>query len=1226
MILKQLISLTTIILPLASVFAQTNLLDEDFEDRNLSENPAWTGNLDHFIFYEKDENTLLRLNAPEPGTTQLRTRSDVAFGTWTLFFEQDFPPSNNNRALIYLLSDREDLSDSVNGYAIRTGENSSPNFIRLFRVTDGNLTEILTGGLDISQGGAYQVKLTRSGDGIWSLYESKGYQSSPLYVNSIQDNVHTSSNWFGMILSYTSSRKDGFYFDDISITDGIAPLSITDVNAVASRRLHVTFSQPVDPETAMNPDSYSITGGPLIKEVFLSAQNRVELTLAGPIHTGVHSIMTSGIQDMNGNMLDDSSFEFIVNNPFRVLEIFSISKTTLRIRFSDEVAEASESNFLVNGETEPAAAVLTEPDLTELQFEEPLPSGRITISIKDIESSSGWVLPGINEAELFIFDDYSDGDVIINEFMYRAPDHFRTSENDRPQYVELYNRSGKNLNLKGWILKRSISTEYRISDSDLLLEPEEYLVLTNDAHLFEEIYGERNFFEPAAFPRFLIGASSADEIKLFTMQGLPADSLRYTVSEWGGLNSSLERRSDTAPAYYPENWSESQNASLPGSPGRENDAVPDSLPPELVEIGLLTDQGFQLIFNTRVDVRSALNHRNYRINPVISISLVMVQNNLVNLFTDWDLTDGQFYEIYVERVKDIFGNEIEPVKRSVQFIELSDAQPQNLVINEILYRRAQTGAPEFIEIFNRTENSFDLSGWSFSAGSGSVLLPPGIVIKGGDYLVLTDSDILASEDDRILSMEAWPGLSNSGDDIVLRDVNGVVIDSLFYDPGWGDHIAGVSLERKDPGALSVDQANWQPSRHESGSTPASINSRFMIDITAPHIIFANQFHPDSVEIVFSEFVKPVNTGSPEMRFLVNGTAISSDQIHFTAGNHLKLYTGYIAENEDVYVVAESVSDFQGNLADVIHQPIARPAEKGTLVFNEIMYNPLADNHDGIPNQSEFIEIHNRSNHAVSLEGIFLHDEPDENGGIIRMDPVTTMYRWIEAGGYSLIYPEPVPVPLSRSRTGIFFGTDPGFDSSALRINRSTLSLTNNGRQVWLADSTGKVMDMIDYRPDWHNPNLISTIGIALERISPDLETNNPSNWGSSTAISGGTPGAVNTLWQSSGSEPEATGLVLKPNPFSPDADGFEDRLFINYRLNDPDYLLRVRVFDRYGRHIRTLADGLNAGLNGTLIWDGKTDTGQSNRIGIYIIYAEAYNSSNGSRKVLRETAVLARQF
>jgi gliding motility-associated-like protein len=243
-----------------------------------------------------------------------------------------------------------------------------------------------------------------------------------------------------------------------------------------------------------------------------------------------------------------------------------------------------------------------------------------------------------------------------------------------------------------------------------------------------------------------------------------------------------------------------------------------------------------------------------------------------------------------------------------------------------------------------------------------------------------------------------------------------------------------------------------------------------------------------------------------------------------------------------------------------------------------------------------------------------------------MEPVSSQSKWIPAHGYSLLYPETGSSGFADSRVTLFFGLGTAEEPFSIRFDRTTLGLTGSGREIYLADSTQTVIDMAAYSPQWHNPNLIDTKGIALERINPALDTNDPLNWGSNTSITGGSPMAQNSLFQLSGELPSNTGISLYPNPFSPDADGFDDSLFINYTFNEPDYLLRIRIFDRYGRLIRKLTESHPAGFEGSVIWDGRMDNGQNNRIGIYIVFVEAYNSSNGKSRTFRETAVLAKQF
>ncbi len=125
---------------------------------------------------------------------------------------------------------------------------------------------------------------------------------------------------------------------------------------------------------------------------------------------------------------------------------------------------------------------------------------------------------------------------------------------------------------------------------------------------------------------------------------------------------------------------------------------------------------------------------------------------------------------------------------------------------------------------------------------------------------------------------------------------------------------------------------------------------------------------------------------------------------------------------------------------------------------------------------------------------------------------------------------------------------------------------------------------------------------------------------------GGTPNSENSIYQENTQNNQETGITLNPNPFSPDDDGYEDNLFINYKLDHQDYLIKVRIYDRYGRLVRTLADGKQAGFEGQLIWNGRKDDGSRNRIGIYIVIFEAYDSTSGNDLSFKKTVVLARQL
>ncbi|WP_069130554.1 lamin tail domain-containing protein [Rhodohalobacter halophilus] len=555
------------------------------------------------------------------------------------------------------------------------------------------------------------------------------------------------------------------------------------------------------------------------------------------------------------------------------------------------------------------------------------------------------------------------------------------------------------------------------------------------------------------------------------------------------------------------------------------------------------------------------------------------------------------------------------------------AEQRDIVVNEILYRRESAGSPEFVELFNRSYKTINLQNWELVIGSGSVEVAEPIELKSNDYIVFTDHEGFAGLSDKIYYLPGFPVLTDNGSSVAVYNHEEILIDSLFYKSDWGEVAPGVSLERRDPGGLSIDPANWSVSLDMSGSTPGLQNSRYEVDFLPPEILFAS-LKGEEIVVYFDEFIMFDNSegqgavGSP--KFKANGRELAVLEFNPNIANRVVLDTGSLSAGEEITLEIDGLSDFKGNMTSS-SQPVAQPVQAGDLVLNEIMYHPLPGD-DNFSGQSEYLEIFNRKNYAVSLEGIFLHDAPDDIGEYNRMDPVSAEMKWIPAREFALLYPENENLAPSESRTGRAFGISEELNRFGLRFERAGLGLVNSGRNVVLSDSTGNVIDQVGYSPDWHNPNLMTTQGVALERIDVNGESNDPGNWSSNRTVLGGTPLGTNSIEQVELQSDSEMEITLQPNPFSPDGDGLDDQLEIVYRFADPNYLLKVRIYDRYGRLVRKLADGYPAGLHGSLFWDGKMDDGSRSRIGIYIIYVQAYNASNGSRKEFKETAVLARQF
>jgi hypothetical protein len=99
-------------------------------------------------------------------------------------------------------------------------------------------------------------------------------------------------------------------------------------------------------------------------------------------------------------------------------------------------------------------------------------------------------------------------------------------------------------------------------------------------------------------------------------------------------------------------------------------------------------------------------------------------------------------------------------------------------------------------------------------------------------------------------------------------------------------------------------------------------------------------------------------------------------------------------------------------------------------------------------------------------------------------------------------------------------------------------------------------------------------------------------------------------------------LALSPQVFSPNNDGIDDRLQIDYRLPESGGRLTISVFDTRGIRIHDICRNEPWMLaQGTLYWDGRTSKGQI-PIGMYIVYLEYKYHDKLTRA--KKTTILAR--
>jgi hypothetical protein len=157
----------------------------------------------------------------------------------------------------------------------------------------------------------------------------------------------------------------------------------------------------------------------------------------------------------------------------------------------------------------------------------------------------------------------------------------------------------------------------------------------------------------------------------------------------------------------------------------------------------------------------------------------------------------------------------------------------------------------------------------------------------------------------------------------------------------------------------------------------------------------------------------------------------------------------------------------------------------------------------------------------------------------------------------------------------------------------------------------------------HFPLIRNPEGISLERSKLNKPTNEPGNLRSATTASGGaTPGYENSQNSESPTKEEDFSIVSKT--FSPDNDGFEDILEINYRFAAAGNIANISIYNDQGVLIKKLINNYTLNSEGAFIWDGLNEQSQLATVGIYLINAEIFNLEGKMKRFRRSFALVSK--
>jgi len=278
---------------------------DDFSDGDFTANPAWSGDNSEYTI------TSQQLNSMGPaanGVLYLSTsNAQIDNATWEFWLALQFSPSSSNKTRVYLVSDQSNLENSLNGYFIQIGE-SGDDEIRFYRQdVDDTETLLFTGSTSFSTNITVRIQVVRDDAANWQVNaDAIGGTNFQSEGSQFTDNTYTSTSFFGFVSTHSSTRKDLFFYDDISITAAVAAFSITTITKEGSNGIRIFFNQDADQTSAENTANYSLDfgfGNPVSAARDAVNLNEVLVTFSNAFANNAYTL---NINNINNLALDDT--------------------------------------------------------------------------------------------------------------------------------------------------------------------------------------------------------------------------------------------------------------------------------------------------------------------------------------------------------------------------------------------------------------------------------------------------------------------------------------------------------------------------------------------------------------------------------------------------------------------------------------------------------------------------------------------------------------------------------------------------------------------------------------------------------------------------------------------------------------------------------------------------------------------------------------------------------
>ena len=555
----------------------------------------------------------------------------------------------------------------------------------------------------------------------------------------------------------------------------------------------------------------------------------------------------------------------------------------------------------------------------------------------------------------------------------------------------------------------------------------------------------------------------------------------------------------------------------------------------------------------------------------------------------------------------------------LMFVKACHAQIERyaVVINEIMADPSPViGLPnvEYIELRNNSSTTINLYKWRIDNGSTTATVSVNYLLAPDSMVILCSKSqaVFFNTPFKTLGLSSFPALTNEGDLLTLTAPDGKTIHAVSYDiNSYGNVVqstGGWSLEMIDP-RMPCNGLNWRASINNKGGTPGSENSLYK-KVAIDNALQALQCTAINNKLLLMTLNHGADSGSLSTanHYQLDGrsNAVIGAKAIPPLFNSIEISLQQALEPNRIYhLKAAPIKRCISNTLDSleIRTGLAKAPEPGDVVINEILFDPPTGGAD-------FIELHNPSNALINLRELMIGAR-NAAGSIGTAVMVSDKDHHLFPGEYLLLSVD----------TGFVKRQWPKSIKQKLLAVKALPNLPDDKGNCMVMNKQGKVMDELNYTDDMHYPLLTNKAGVSLERVDPQSPSSATGNWHSASSDANyGTPGWINSQFRKLDST-DNSNIILSPALISPDNDGQDDLLNIQYKFNETGTLLSAYVFHQNGQLLSKIIDNRLCGTAGSFSWNGFD--AKNNRLpeGVYVVLIETFNLNGKTQRLKKAIGI-----